>query len=91
MAEETCFLFRLVGVEELLAASVAACFCSRLCLDSDSFGQVAILLPALCRRRVHSVCLFVSAIDGGIDGVVVFELLMLALMAPIFELLMLDF
>jgi len=40
---------------------------------------------------VHSVGLFVSAIDGGIDGVVVFELLMLALMAPIFELLMLDF
>jgi len=30
MAEETCFLFRLVGVEELLASSLATCFCSSL-------------------------------------------------------------
>jgi len=59
MAEETCFLFRLVGVEELLAALVAACFCSRLCLDSDFWADghfVASSVLSSC-----ALCLFLPS------------------------------
>jgi len=35
---ECCFLFWFVCVEEMMASSVAACFCGRLCLDSDFLG-----------------------------------------------------
>jgi len=45
MAEETGFLFWLLGVEELLASSVAACFCSIL--------FVSVCCWRCCRRWWH--------------------------------------
>ncbi len=52
------FLFWLVGVEEMMASSVAACFCGRLCLDSDFWADghfVASAVSSSC-----SLCLFLA-------------------------------